>query len=118
MEAPVLLGHEGPDLLLPLADEADRDRLDPARRQAPADLLPEERADLVADQPVEHSARLLGVEPLLVDSPRRLEGGLHGFLGYLVEEDAIDAVGREPDLLGDVPADRLAFAVRVRGDVE
>ena len=70
VEAPVLLGHEGPDLPLALADQADRDRLDAAGREAAAHALPEERADLVADQPVEDAPGLLGVHPLLVDPAR------------------------------------------------
>ena len=106
------------DLLLPLADQADGHRLDAPRRQAAADLLPEKRADLVADQAVEHAPRLLGVDALLVDAPGRLECGLDRLLGDLVEEHPVDAVRRDLELLGDVPADRLAFTVGVGGDVE
>ena len=87
-------------------------------RQTPADLLPEEGADLVADQAVEDAPRLLGVDPLLVDPPGLLERGLDRLLGDLVEEDAVDLVRRELELLGDVPADRLALPVGVGGDVE
>ena len=66
-DLPVLLGDEALDLTLAIDDELERDGLDAAGAQAPADLFPEQRADLVADQPVEHAAGLLRVDHLHVD---------------------------------------------------
>src|SRR5213078_4978616 len=62
LDGPVLLGNELADLLLALADQPQRYGLHPTRRQAGLDALPEERGRLVADQAVEHAARLLGVD--------------------------------------------------------
>ena len=47
---------------LALADQPHRDRLHAAGGQPAPHLLPEQRADLVADQAVEDAARLLGIE--------------------------------------------------------
>src|SRR5581483_2778117 len=118
VETPVLLRLESPDLPLALADQPHRHRLHPAGRQPTAHPLPEQRAQLVADQPVEHAARLLGVHLLLVDAPRVQERRLDRPLGDLVEHHPVDAVGRELELLGHVPADRLPLAVGVGRDVE
>ena len=88
----------------------------PALKPAP-DLVPEQRADLVADQPVEHAARLLRVDHLLVDLRRLLERREHTLLGDLVEHQAADllAIARA-ELLGEMPADRFALAVGVGRD--
>ncbi len=40
-DPPVLLGDEGPDLLLPLGDQADGHRLNPTRAQAAGNFFPE-----------------------------------------------------------------------------
>ena len=61
VEAPVLLGTKAPISCSRSQIRRTGDRLDAPRRQTAADLLPEERADLVADQAVEHAPRLLGV---------------------------------------------------------
>src|SRR5690606_31408673 len=61
-DGPVLLRDEGPDLVLALADEAERDRLHPTRREPRTDRLPEEGRDLVADDAIEDPARLLGLD--------------------------------------------------------
>ena len=70
VERPVFLGAERLALLLALDDDPQRDRLHPSGADAALDLLPEQRADLVADQPVEHAARLLGVEQMLIELAR------------------------------------------------
>ena len=72
VDRPVLLRHEGPDLALALDDEAHGDRLHAAGREAAPHLLPEQRRQPVADQPVEHAARLLRVEEVLVEVARVL----------------------------------------------
>ena len=72
VDAPVLDRREASDLALALDDQAERDRLDAAGRQAGLDPPPQQRGDLVADEPVEDPARLLGVEQLQVDLARVL----------------------------------------------
>ena len=62
LDRPVLARRERLDLALALDDEAHRHRLDAARGQAAADLARQERAERVADEPVDDAPRLLGVD--------------------------------------------------------
>ena len=122
LDRPVLLGLEGLDLPLAVADELERDRLHSAGAQAPAHFLPENRADLVADQPVEHAARLLRVHFLRVHINRVLEGGQDRPLRDLVEDHAAELglrlLALAAQLLREVPADGLALPVGVSGQVD
>ena len=116
-DRPVLLRHERLDLALALADDAHRDRLHAAGGEPAAHLLPQERADLVADQPVEDAARLLRVVLVPIELERVLDRLLNGLLGDLVEQDAVDVL-LVADALGDVPGDGLAFAIGVGRQVD
>ena len=117
VERPVLHGLEGLDLALAVHDEPDGHRLDTTGRQ-PRDLLPQEWRETVADEAVQHAARLLGVHLLEVDLAGMLERLAHRALGDLVEGHPIDLPLVHRKLLDQVPADRLALAVRVGGHVE
>jgi hypothetical protein len=79
-----------PDLALAVADEPQRDRLHAARGEPAAHLVPEDRADLVAHQPVEDAPGLLRVDLLLVDLAGVLERVLDRALRDLVEDHAAD----------------------------
>src|SRR5690606_10338446 len=61
VDGPILLGHEPGDLDLAVADDAHRHRLHAASRKPAPNLLPQKRADLVADQAIEDPPRLLSV---------------------------------------------------------
>ena len=115
-EAPVLLRLEGVDLALAVDDQADRDALHPTGRQAAPDLAADQRAQLVADQAVDHPARLLRVDEVQVDGARMGKCGVDGRLGDLAEGDPADPVVVEPRVVGDMPGDRLALAVEVGGE--
>jgi hypothetical protein len=65
LDRPVLLGLERQDLALALADDPHGDRLHAPGRQPAPHLVPEERRQLVAHEPVEHAARLLRVVEVL-----------------------------------------------------
>ena len=106
------------DLALALDDEADGDRLDATGRQAAADLARQQRAQRVADQAIDDAARLLRVDEVHVDLARVGERLLDRRLGDLVEGDPERLLGRDVGGLGDVPGDRLAFAVEVGGEVD
>ena len=96
VDAPVLDRVERADLALALDDQPERDRLHAAGRQARPDPPPQQRRDLVADQPVEHAPRLLGIEQLQVDLARmqeRLEDRVPGDLG---ERHALACAGSTP----------------------
>ena len=64
MIAPVFFRDKGPNLALTFHDEAERHALDTSRRGAATYFHPEQRADLVSDQPIQNSARLLGIHQL------------------------------------------------------
>jgi hypothetical protein len=112
-DVPVFLGLEGLAFPLPVDDEPECDRLDPAGRQAAGDLLPQEGADEVADQTVEDTAGLLGVEQARVDLAEVRESRRDPLLGDLVEGSPKDVridLGQE---LAEVPGDGFALAVGV-----
>ena len=67
--------HPGP---LALDDHAGGHALDPAGRQAGHDLLPQDRRDLVAVEPVEDPAGLLGVDQAAVEVAPLVDGPLDG----------------------------------------
>ena len=115
-DAPVLLGGEGIDLTLAVDHQADRHALHASRREAAPDLAADQRAQLVADQPIDHAARLLRIDEVQVDRSRMSEGSLDGRLRDLAERHPTHVLVVEPGVIGDVPGDRLALAVEVGGE--
>ena len=118
VEGPVLLGAESLALLFALDDDPQRHRLHASGADAALDLLPEQRADLVADQPIEHAARLLGVKEIVIELARIVDCGLNGLFGDLVEQHAMNGGVGLAEPVGDVPRDRLALAVRVGREID
>ena len=104
------------DLALAFDDEADRDRLDATGRQAAADLARQQRTERVADETVDDAARLLRVDEVHVDLARMREGLADRRFGDLVEGDPQLLVAPDVGGFGDVPGDRLAFAIEVGGE--
>jgi hypothetical protein len=77
---PVLFGHKSADFAFAFDDQAHGDRLHAPcaeRVASPAQLAPQQRADLVADQPIQHAPRLLRVHAVKVNRARALQGALH-----------------------------------------
>ncbi len=112
-----LVGHERFDRAFAIADQLQGHRLDAAGAQAATDLVPEQRADLVTDKPVEDAARALRGHHLLVDGTRMVEGVLNGLLGDFVEGQPVNLALLALQFLNQVPADGLALAVGVGRDV-
>ena len=112
-DGPVFLRHECVDLGLAVHDHARGHGLHAAGGQTLAHLGPQQRADLVAHEAVEHAARLLGVHQLQVDGARLFHRGLDGLRGDLVELHAAVGGGIDLENVGKVPGDGLALAVRV-----
>ena len=96
LDRPVLDRRERPDLALPIDHEANGDRLDPAGRQSRADLARDQRAERVADHPVDDPARLLGIDEVLVDRPGVGEGLADRRLGDLAERHPAVRSGARP----------------------
>ena len=118
IQRPVFLRLEGADLVFPVDDQARGDRLHTAGRQTLADLPPQQRAELIADDPVEHAAGLLRIDQVLVDGTRMLDGFLHDAARDLVEGHAVGRIVRDGQQIFQVPGDGLAFAVRVRCEID
>ena len=117
VERPVFLRLERADLFLAFADQAQCRALHAAGRQARADLAPQQRRQVEADQIVECAARLLGVDQILGDIAAFLDRALHFPWRDLVEHDALDRLVLDQPLLfqmlEQVPGNRFAFAIRV-----
>ena len=113
VHVPVFLGLEGFDLLLAVVDDADGYALDAARRQAASDFPPQEGAQLITHQTVQHTAGLLGVEEVFIDGAGVGHALLHALLGDLIEGHAVGLVGVEAQDVGQMPADGFTFTVRV-----
>ena len=117
LEIPVRRDPELHPLALTVDDEPGRDGLHPAGREPGHHLAPEDRADLVAVEPVEDPSRLLGLDQVHVDLSRVLHRGADRARGDLVEDHPADRhLGLE--LVEEVPGDRLALAVLVSGEEE
>ena len=118
-DLPIFLRLEDLDLALAVDDQAQRDRLHPARRLGARQLAPQDRRQREADQIIERAARPVGVDQILIEPARMLHRLGHRRIGDRVEGHALD-VGRQRLLLPkhflDVPADRLALAVGVGGE--
>ncbi len=117
LQRPVLDWHEREDVALAVDDHSHRHRLDAAGGQAAPDLASEEGADRVADEAIEHAARLLGIDAVHIDAARVVEGIQDRAARDFVKLDAADLLV----VLGvveaeggyEVPGDRLALAIRV-----
>ncbi len=118
VQGPVLIGHEGLDGPLPVAHQAQGYGLHPAGAEPRLDFLPEQGADLIAHQPVQDAARLLGLEAGPIQRHRVGQGFPDGLLGQLQEQDPVKLMVLLPQGLGDVPGDGLPFPVRVGGQVD
>ncbi len=118
LERPVLAGHERPDLAFAVDDDPDGHRLDATGRQPRSDLAPQQRAQCVADEAVDHAPCLLGVDEVGIDLAGVGERLANGPLRDLAERDTSGLLGRQVDRLGDVPGNRLAFAVEVGREVD
>ena len=116
-ERPVFARDEALDLHLPVADEAQGDRLHPPRRARARKLAPEDGREREADEVVEGTPREIGVDQRRVDLARSPHGGLDGVLGDRVEGDALDRHLLQRPLLAQgldhVPGNGLALAIRV-----
>ncbi len=115
IDNPVLFPDETLDLGFPVADEAQRHRLHPARRESIAYPLPKKGTDLVSDEAVENPSCLLGVVFCRVELDGRPHGIEDSLFGYLVEEDAFNVVVLSYDLC-HVKGNGFSFAVRVGPD--
>ena len=104
---------------LPLAidDQPHRDALHAAGRKLRPHLLPQQRRDFIAVQPVDDPPRFLGPHQVGVDLPRMGQRFLDRLFRDLVEHQPMDRHLRLEQLV-EMPTDGLAFAVFVRRQIQ
>src|SRR5262249_17900190 len=76
-------------------------------------FVPNQRRDVVADDAIENATGALRIIKVLVELARLREPTLDTLFGDLVKLDARDAEIRALELFGDMPRNRLAFAIGV-----
>ena len=118
VEGPVLFGAEGLALALAVDDYPERNRLHPAGADAALDLVPQQWAQLVADQAVEDAARLVRVEQVVIELRGIGDRLFYGGRRNLMQQHAADLGLGLAEMIGDMPCDRLAFAIGVAGEVD
>ena len=118
VDGPVFLRLEGPDLLLPVHDHPHCHRLHPSGGKTGTDLFPQERTDLIAHDPVQHTAGLLGIHQLHIQLPGMIHTIFNTGTGDLIEGDPVGLVGIHPQDLRQMPGNRLSFPVRVGGQID
>ena len=120
---PVFAGPEGLDLHLAFDDEPKADGLHAAGGFRAGQLAPEHGGEVEADEIVERPAREVGIDQRLIDVAGIVHRLSDGSTGDGVEGDATDRGIAAQRLavaqgLGEVPGNRLAFAVGVGGEDE
>ena len=118
VQRPVLLRLEVGDLLIPVKHHAGSHALHPSGGQAPADLLPHHRGDLIAHHAIQHTAGLLGVHQILIDGAGMGDALAHHLAGDLVEGDTSGLIVRQVQQMLQMPGNGLSLAVRVGGEVD
>ena len=114
INAPVFLRLKCLDLLLAVHDQTHGNRLHTSGRQSALDLLPKERAELIADQTIQDAPCLLRIHQINVDLVRIRHARLHAGLGDLVERHAVIRIHVQVQHLCQMPRNRFSLAVRVR----
>ena len=118
LERPIFFRHKGLDFLVPVSDNLDRYRLDTPRRKPLADLTPQERAQLVAHQPVDNAPRLLGIDHIHVDGTGMFQGFLDRPGRNFMKSDTARLLFVDAENMGQMPTDGFPFPVRVRCQID
>ena len=92
VKRPVFNRVERPNFDLAVDNQAQRDRLYAPGGEPSANLVPKQGRNLVADQAVQHAARLLRVHQVCVDFARMFERGLDRLRCDFVEHHAEDVL--------------------------
>ena len=115
-DRPILLRNKGFDFAFAFDDEAQRHRLDAARRFGAGQLPPQHWRQGETDEIVERAARAVRVDQIVVEAARMRHRIGYRLLGDRVEGHAVDLLRQRLFLAQQflhVPADRLALAIGV-----
>ena len=118
IERPVFLRHKGLDLFFPFHDKTGRNGLHTPGRQAAPHLLPQQRTELITDDPVEDAPRLLRIDEIIVDVARLLNAARDDVFRDFIEGHALRLAVRQSEQLLQMPGNGLSFAVRVGCEID
>ena len=110
---PIFFGNKGFNILLTHDHHACGNALHAPRGKALFHLGPQQRADFIAHQAVQHTACLLRIHPAHINGTGILNGVLDGALGNLMELNAARLLQIHAQHLAQVPGDGFPLAVRV-----
>ncbi len=113
-DVPILFRDEVQNLRLPVADDLQGRRLHSAGGKSPAHLFPEQRADLISHQTIQHSPGLLGIHQAHVDGSRMFQGFFYRLLVDFIKFNSAFRGWIDTEKMGDMPGYCLPFPVRVR----
>ena len=117
LQVPPARGAERHALPLALHHDPGRHGLHAPGRQAGHDLLPQDRADLVAVEAIEDPAALLGVDQAAVELAGVVDRVADRLRGDLVEDHPLHGDLRV-EHLEQVPGDGLSLTILIRREVE
>src|SRR6476646_2169769 len=89
-DRPIFFGNERLDLTFTPDDPSERHSLHAAGGDPAADFVPQQRTNLISDQPIENAACLLRVDDVLIDSTWSFDRGTNCFRRDLIKEDPKD----------------------------
>src|SRR5205814_1577594 len=112
-DGPILFRHECLNFVFALHNYPKRNRLNTSCGDTAANFVPKQRADLIADQPVENTPGLLRVYNVLINAPRMFYGGSNRLGCDLIKEHAKDFSFVAVEDFFQMLANRFAFAIRV-----
>ena len=116
-QIPVFSSRKTHPVAFPVDDHAGRHRLHSSGRQAGTNLAPQQGGDFVADQAVENTAGLLGVDQVSVQLAGMAQGVVDSVFGNLVKHHAFHGDFRFQHL-HQVPGNSLPLAVLISGQQE
>lgn len=116
-DSPIFLGNKGLYGLFPVADQLDGNGLHPPGAKALAHLAPQQGAQLIAHNAVQHTPRLLGVHPVNINGVGLLDSRLYGRLGYFIKYNTAGAVDVNVKNMRQMPGNSLTLPVGVAGQI-
>ena len=116
-DVPIFLRDKRFDFLFAHDHKSGSNALDASCGKALLDFRPQQRADLIANQTIQHTASLLCVHTAHIQLTRSLQRILNGLFGDLVELNTTGLVYVHIQDACKMPGDRLTFTVRVSCEV-
>ena len=100
-------------LRFPFTDDPYGHGLHSTGTQPTPNFLPEQGAQHISDNTIQHPARLLRIHLIHVDGAGRFQRSLDRALGDFVKEDSVHLVGLAIQFFGNVPSNGFTFSIGV-----